>query len=343
MASWISLFKTMYQHRDLSLIDSVYHEIFRNSTHPLLLGTSNGEMCTTKEEVLELLTNDLKYWGDVSFEESNVVTTTYGAFQHVHIPAKVSMTFEGSEATYERYKGYVKEIIQSTKTSYQKAMMIQRLCDHVLSDRPHGKRTYQWDLSIDAIIDRDCALVFSYSMPIHSTIPDVRFEDRDPSTLKSFEIEQRKMRELFTGSTYTKLTKQIKERILLEQLADTVHLDKETLHVTKHDQHLFFVGIGTYQRTLTKEQRLNELLATPNDSASAKDFLFRIRRDITWNLLHDAQGETMTLPFRVFGIATLMNGTYAISMIKVVLPMNYIFEEKTNDAITTFDPFNDPQ
>ena len=336
MKKTIDLMKDMYERRDSSKIEEVYQSLFNNEDRPILIGTSNAELYFTKESIIKLFKSDLEGWGDVYMDNDSISTQSYGPYQVIHIPSTVRQTFKVTDETYKDFTEHI-EVIRNNQdgTDYQKLMQIQHLLSHLLSDRPQRARSYDWKLDLDLIAYNDEAFLLMFSMPMNDLTPDVRLDDMDDQNKKIYDHELKLIAPYANAEQSDELINLIKTYITTLKQASNVFIDSKQIILDTNQNYISFMGIGYYTKTVTLDERLDIIMNNFYDDETPKRRLFNIRRDISQHLLHDAIGEQMEIPFRVIGIASLMDSQYQIEYIKVSLPFNLILEEKTNDFLIT--------
>lgn len=333
MKQTIELFKEMYLKRDFNQIEPLYHALYGKNELPILIGTSNGELYFDKAGIIKLLNSDLQDWGDVLLNIDEMKTHCYGPYQHIHIPATLKQTFEVNDETYKRFSSMIQEIKNDTQgTNYQKITLISQLLTHLMSDRVQKVREYLLELNIDIITLDNMGVMLQFSMPIDDLLPDVRLDDFDTYNQTIYNKELKLIEPFAQRLDKEILINLLKERVKEDKKATQVNIHSKQIVIREFDQYMSFIATGYYEKTISLEQRLDHLFSHFHETKPPKKQLFNIRRDIAQHLLHDAIGQTMSIHFRVIGIAEKTGDSYHIHFIKITLPYNIILEEKTDFA-----------
>jgi hypothetical protein len=334
MKQKIEQLKKLYITRDIHAINDMYQVIFKDNTKPILIGTSNAEFYFNKEDIIKLFKSDLDSWGDVYIDTDSLTSHHIGPFEVVHVPSTIRQTFDVTEDTYKSFSQYIDEIKEMNHASnYQKLLLVQQLLSHLLSDRPHGKRCYDWDLDINFIMKKDQAFLMMFSMPINELTPDVRLDDFDDYNQKIYQKELSMIAPHTQDEVDKNLLSGIADHIIYLKNASSISLNEKQFIFDIKDNYVSFMGIGYYTKQVTLDERLQNIMANVYDDEDPKRKLFNLRRDIANHFYHDAIGNDMKVQFRVIGIARKIDTTYIIEYIKISLPFNLILEEKTNNKL----------
>jgi len=172
--------KQCYIERDKDNIDKLSKLLFCERRTPIIMGTSNNELCFGVQECEKLFLSDWKDWGNVGIEVENAVYGSCGRYVWFHVPASVEFCFENNADTYAAFMNMTMEIVNGNKTPLSKAGDFLWLLTHLLHDRPSGERKYDWDMTITGVLeDVESQLkirIMQFSMPVLSAYPDVRID-----------------------------------------------------------------------------------------------------------------------------------------------------------------------
>lgn len=329
MRKILEFMKTMYDKRDQNMVEPFYDMLFKEVETPMLLGTSNLEIYLEKEKIIKLFRSDLEDWGHLTLDLDQMSEDTFGDMVWVKLPATVQFDFENDEATYGRFVEFVNDIKKDTHgTLEQKALLIQNLLVHLLSDRDPGKRTYLWHVNINMLFNKKRCELLSFSMPVDEFVPDVRLDDFDPFSKYAYDKELGLIKSHVNPSVDQTLIDLIKSSVQSDKQADKVHLENDQMIIKTIGDDIMFFGVGSYEKKIALEERLKTIFEQETASNNPKQSLFELRRDIIQHVLHDRIGEVMHNHFRTFGMASKTNNGYAIQAIEIILPFNVILEEK---------------
>jgi septum formation topological specificity factor MinE len=330
--------KALYESRDLKAIEVFVEELYQNQELPVLIGTSNGELCYQKEDIIKIFKSDLEGWGDVDVDLDSLELIEYGPYQVGRCFSTIKQTFNLDDQTYDRFVHIVESIKKSDEgTNYQKITLIQRLLVHLMHDRKKENREYLWDMYLDMIAKQGVCLALQFSLPIDPLCPDVRIDDFETYNKSLFERELEIIQKMKAKSSISiDFKDQLKSIVIKDQKADSVALNDDIVVIDQSDEYFCFVAVGSYQKKVKFEERLSLLLKHEYQGMESKRALYALRRDIASHLAHDAIGETMDVHFRMTGIGIINNQGVDILYHQITLPFNLILEEKTDRAKALF-------
>jgi hypothetical protein len=181
----LEYFQEAYTKRDPHLIDEFMTKLFDGGEDLIILGTSLGEACLTKDECRELFLSDWKYWRDVSMDIDNSKIKVIENTAWVFATATLLYSFETNENSYKRYLDYVKNFFSEESNSSIlpnkfKLTEINWVLSHFLTPRDKQKREYLWPLRISFVMlkreERWIIKQIQFSLPNSYEFPDCRID-----------------------------------------------------------------------------------------------------------------------------------------------------------------------
>ena len=327
-----------YKRRNVDEVDKLYDQLFDDSLSPIVIGTSLSECFFSEKQIKNLFANDFKSWGDVEINLDSLTTQTYGSFVYAKIDAKLKMTFDVDQQTYESFK---KEIIEVFKQGNEKANALETIwmLTHLLKDRDQGIRSYLWDLKLIAIVDesKEQAKIklLHFYMPFHKNYYDIRLNISEREDF-FFSKEANQLKDAYQkkNAQYIPAVKKEIEKVFKQRTDgfNTIEIDNESFNLHKKDDIILFSALGKMEQTFDFKIFSDHVLKhfKKQTSDAYKDHLFTLMRDLAYGLKEEAYGKKRVIAFRVVGVAVTKELEQpSVVTMDITYPYEIILENKT--------------
>jgi hypothetical protein len=326
-----------------------------------VIGTGNGELFTTKDQVQKLFSSDWLYWGDLLIKMDRMVHQSYGKHDLCIVYSDLHYHFEQTKEKDQSYLGFVKQImdqanIEDLSHVKHQEMKAHYVLDHYLHNREDDKRRDIYPVVVvflfEAIDEKNVIRSLTFTNPPQGLFPDERIH---PFTgyAKDHAQNLKVIEEIGTSNPHPSF-------LQMDLSDDFVYLDvdgqayagseakkcyqsrinfydelviKENKGILYQKDNLqAWTFIGHVKKTMKEEelrkQLHQELMKTFERNLSDKEKMFVIRRDMSFYEKELALGEDFLWTFRVFLVLEEKNDQVVIKMLQLSYPMDMILEGK---------------
>lgn len=318
----IQFINKLYKEKNIELLNIEYSKLFFDDS--FILGTSQGEFCSNKEEIIRLFDNDFKYWGNFEIDTDSLEYSSNNGFIFAKNKAHLEIEFNIKDTTYTNFVEEVKYINSKYTDKKTSASEINWILSHILSDRDGNNRKYKWTFDFYSILAFHTnenlmfkAIQFAY--PFRDNVYDLVLET-DNYVDKLYQKDMHKLSEINFKSELSNILKK--------------DLNETKGYVIEKDSEFAFCAMGSFNEKFDFINFYSNLLEefNKNQTIIDKQKLFRLNRDLSYAVYSDSL-NLRKIPFRIFGIGKLCNNKYSITDYTVTFPYLLILEGKGNEEI----------
>ncbi|XFA98840.1 hypothetical protein ACAG96_08190 [Candidatus Izemoplasma sp. B36] len=322
----IQLINNLYQEKNIELLKKEYSKLFFDDS--FILGTSQGEFCSNKEEIIKLFDNDFKYWGDFNIDIESLEYSSNNGFIFAKNKAYLEIEFNLKDTTYTNFVEEVNYINSKYEDIHKSASEISWVLTHILCDNEGNKRKYKWTFDFYSILSFHTnenlmfkAIQFAY--PFRDSVYDLVLETED-----------------YFDKLYQKDMLKLDQISFKNNLSNILNknLNEAKGYVIEKDSYFAFCSIGSFDEKFKFEDFYSKIINEFNETKNVNDKLrlFRLNRDLNYAAYSESLG-LRKIPFRIFGIGKRQDDKYNITDCVVTFPYLLILEGKGNDEIRILD------
>ena len=120
-------FQQGYTNRDTTIVEEYVEELFTNDI--LIIGTGASEWCKNSDDVIKLVRNDWKYWGDLKINIGEAKIRVANNISWIAVTGTSTRNFESEEYIYDRYGFNDINRILASKNLTRKIKLLEIITD----------------------------------------------------------------------------------------------------------------------------------------------------------------------------------------------------------------------
>jgi len=161
-----------YIDRDCEKVDEFMNENYVDDDDALIIGTSGDEVCKGKEMIRQLLHDDWKYWGQVTFDLDNAYVYVRDSVAWFATDAICIMEIT-EDTLNQKGVNYLKSIVDEEKMpNKEKLLEMINYAVQNLTEQMKGS-TFKWPIRVTGVLEkRDGKWLFHN---LHFSFPGNRF------------------------------------------------------------------------------------------------------------------------------------------------------------------------
>ncbi|MDF2906129.1 MAG: hypothetical protein K0R34_1450 [Herbinix sp.] len=179
----LKAFQEGYSLRDAGGAESFVDELYSTQDNTYVLGTGTGELFIGRDRIIELISDDWSYWGDVRLELDHPHIVIEHETAWVTVQGSVKYSFEDTPARYDSYLNFIKKKLEDQELSAeQKLTFLNWALMLTYHQREDKKRDYLWPLCLTGVLKKaegKWKFVQQHFSICVADYPDERFEVSD--------------------------------------------------------------------------------------------------------------------------------------------------------------------
>jgi len=339
MKTFIEKLKHIYDMRDVDLLKMNYDAMFGDDNHPLVIGTSMGEIFQDEDQIFKMIASDLNHWGPLSIILDPVVAIHGASLSYEVYDAALEMRFDVTEATYQGFGEEMDMISGQQIDAKAKALEALYLLTHLLHDRQDGKRSYQ--LPVKLVVVRSGEQrprLLSFMMPIDPDAYDVLL-GTDPHYETMNNIDQERFMAIKGDQSCPEpILEAIASRIKENHPKAEISFPSSSIIHRQEGSDVYLAGRVQFKTPFDLDQAISEAFDRfhRDQETPIKRRLFNLQKSLVYVNRIGAYGAHKETVVRCFGFGTLEQGHLLMSRIDLQYPHEVILENK-NDLETSIE------
>jgi hypothetical protein len=333
METFIKKLKNIYDKRDVDGLKEHYDTLFGETNHPLIIGTSLGEIYHQKDKAFKMIESDLNHWGQLKITPNPVISIKGMVLTYEIYEATLSMKFDVTEATYQGFGEEMAMIDGQSIDAKAKAMEALYLLTHLLHNRREGERYYQLPVQLVLVRSKEqMPRLLAFMMPIAADAYDVLL-GTDPHYETMNQMDQERFMAITADQSCPKpILDAITSRIREDHPEAEISFASSSIIHRQEGSDVYMAGRVEFKTPFNLDQAINEAFEEfhQDQKTPIKRRLFNLQKKLVYVMRIDAYADDKQTVVRCFGFGTVIEGHIVLSRVDLQYPHEVILENKNN-------------